>query len=350
MKKILFLGTLVLVLTEVAQAQITNCAQTLRLARSTYDAGRLHELPTLMDDCFRKSGDNGGFTKQQRVEAYQLLTVAYIYLEEPEKADETMLSLLRTDPYFKPNKDVDPAEFIALYKTFRTQPIYRLGVKFNLNSTQPNVLEFNPIANGHGAYKHQIGYSGGVTGELPFTQHLTLNAELHYTLKAFSYEFQSINPGETVPYSTTTGQEQQTMLSLPILVQYQIKENRFNPYLTGGFSTDYLFASTITGEEKRTKGQGIEPQTFDMTLQRQKINISLLAGAGIKVLIASGFIVSEVKYAYGLTKVNSSSTLLANQPLLFNYSYVDGIFKLNSLFFSIGYVQNFFNPKKLKRK
>ncbi len=87
-----------------------------------------------------------------------------------------------------------------------------------------------------------------------------------------------------------------------------------------------------------------------MTLQRQKINISLLAGAGIKVFIASGFIVSEVKYAYGLTKVNSSSTLLTNQPLLFNYSYVDGIFKLNSLFFSIGYVQNFFNPKKLKRK
>jgi hypothetical protein len=350
MKRILFLAALVLVLTDAVYAQITNCAQTLRLARSTYDQGRLHELPTLMDECLKKSGDNGGFTKQQRVEAYQLLTLAYIFLEEPEKADETMLLLLRTDPYFKPNKDVDPAEFIALYRTFRTRPVYRLGVKFNLHSTQPNVMEFNPIANGTGKYKHQFGYSGGGVGEIPLTEDLTLNAELHYTLKSFSYEFQSKNPGETSPYATTSGQEKQTMVSLPILVQYRIKENRLNPFVTGGFSTDYLFDSSISGEEKRIKAQGIESQTFDVTPQRQKINISLLAGAGFKLFVAGGFIVTEVKYGYGLTRVNSSSTLLANQPLLFNYSYVDGVFKLNSLSFSIGYVQNFFNPKKVKRK
>jgi hypothetical protein len=348
MKKILFIAALVLVLTGTTYAQITNCAQTLRLARSTYDQGRLHELPTLMDECFKKSIDNGGFTQQQRVEAYQLLTLAYIYLEEPEKADETMLLLLRTDPYFKPNKDVDPAEFIALYQTFRTQPVYRLGVKLNLNSTQPNVLEFNPIANGNGKYKHQIGYSGGVVGELPITEALTLNAELHYTLKAFSYEFQSINQGATTPYATTTGREKQTMLSLPILAQYRITESRFNPFLTGGFSTDYLLGSTISAEEKRNKAQGVEPQNFNVT--RQKINVSLLAGAGIKVFVSGGFIIAEIKYAYGLTRVNSSSTLLVNQPLLFNYSYVDGVFKLNSLSFSIGYVQNFFHPRKLKRK
>src|SRR5260221_5997013 len=99
MKKILFLGTLVLVLTEATQAQITNCAQTLRLARSTYDAGRLHELPTLMDDCFRKSGDNGGFTKQPRGEVYQLLRPAYLFLAEHENAHGNTLSVLRYRPF-----------------------------------------------------------------------------------------------------------------------------------------------------------------------------------------------------------------------------------------------------------
>jgi len=95
-------------------AQTTSCAQTIRLATSVYEQGRLHELPDLLKNCL-----NSGFTQQERVTAYKLLTLSYIYLEEPEKADESMLKLLETNPYFEINAAVDPAEFIALYNTFR---------------------------------------------------------------------------------------------------------------------------------------------------------------------------------------------------------------------------------------
>jgi len=84
-----------------------------------------------------------------------------LYLpEEPEKADESMLSLLRTDPYFKPNPDVDPAEFIGLYNTFRTRPVYRLGVKFSINASQPNVSDYNPISPGTGKYSYKVSFGG----------------------------------------------------------------------------------------------------------------------------------------------------------------------------------------------
>ena len=78
-----------------AYGQSTSCAQTLRLAQSVYDQGRLQELNGILQNCLQN-----GFTKQERVEAYKLLTLSYIYQEEPEKADEAMLDLLRTDPYF----------------------------------------------------------------------------------------------------------------------------------------------------------------------------------------------------------------------------------------------------------
>ena len=97
----------------------STCTQTLRTARSTYDQGRLQELPSLLDGCLKN-----GFTQQEKVEAYKLLSLAYIYLEESAKADEAMLNLLRTDHYFEINTSTDPAEFIALYRTFRTRPIY----------------------------------------------------------------------------------------------------------------------------------------------------------------------------------------------------------------------------------
>jgi hypothetical protein len=57
-----------------AQQKTTTCAQTLRLARSVYENGRLHELPDLMKDCLGKTE----WTTQERVDAYKLLTLAYI--------------------------------------------------------------------------------------------------------------------------------------------------------------------------------------------------------------------------------------------------------------------------------
>src|SRR3954465_3021621 len=93
----------------------SSCTQTLRSARSVYDQGRLQELPDLLEGCLKN-----GFSVQEKVQAYKLLTLAYIYLEEAAKADAAMLALLNTDHYFEINLTTDPAEFVALYKTFRT--------------------------------------------------------------------------------------------------------------------------------------------------------------------------------------------------------------------------------------
>ena len=107
-----------------------DCAQSLRLASSSYDQGRLHEIPELLKKCL----DNG-FTSIEKVNAYKLLALSYLYLEEPEKADEAMLELLNTDHFFEPNQAVDPAEFIGLYNTFRTKPLFSIGVKLSAGVT-----------------------------------------------------------------------------------------------------------------------------------------------------------------------------------------------------------------------
>ena len=81
-------------------AQTSTCAQTLRLARSTYEQGRFHEIPALLNSCLTSSN---GFSKQEKVEALRILTLSYIYQEEPLQADDAMLTLLNTDHYFEIN-------------------------------------------------------------------------------------------------------------------------------------------------------------------------------------------------------------------------------------------------------
>src|SRR5450755_433500 len=173
MKKILFLSVIVVFFAREVSAQITSCAQTLRLARSTYEQGRLHELPDLLKSCLES-----GFTTTEKVEAYKWLTLAYIYLEEPEKADEMMLNILQTDHYFEINESVDPAEFIALYNTFRTKEIYRLGLKLGANASQPNLISSNNASTASSKYQYGFGFSGSIVGEIPFYKKLTFNPEI----------------------------------------------------------------------------------------------------------------------------------------------------------------------------
>ncbi len=142
MKKFLPVGFLLFAIS-TGFSQVTNCAQTLRLASATYDQGRLHELEGLLEPCIK----SGGFSPAELVTAYKFMVLAYIYLEEPEKADATMLKILQTDHYFEVNEQVDPAEFKALYHTFRTWEIYRLGIRLSGNMTQNNVGQLQQCVN-----------------------------------------------------------------------------------------------------------------------------------------------------------------------------------------------------------
>jgi hypothetical protein len=338
-------------------AQSVSCAQTLRLAQSIYEQGRLHELEELISKALKNPSLECAKTDQ--VGLLKLLTLANIYLEDPKKADESMLMLLNINPYFEPNKDVDPAEFVALYNTFRTQPVFRLGIKFGANSSRPNVTSFNPVSDGISKYKSNLGIVGGVVVEFPVSLKLILSGELLYHQKRFTNTAVSkfttsennANNITVIDYSSSTGIETQNYISLPLLVQYEISDKRkIIPYVELGVSTDYLLGAETSVERKRVSNQSIDVKSFSLSPQREKLNFSMIAGAGARTRIASGYLVANIRYSYGLTKVNSLSTLYTNQLLLMDYNINDGIFSLNSLYFTMGYVQNFFKPKKLNRK
>ncbi|HCR54449.1 MAG TPA: hypothetical protein DIW27_08540, partial [Cytophagales bacterium] len=247
-------------------AQTSSCAQTLRLARSTYEQGRLHEIPSLVDGCIKN-----GFTVQEKVEALKLLTQTYIYLEEPEKADESMLNLLQTDHYFEINEAIDPAEFVALYKTFRTTPIYRVGIKAGTVTCRPNVASSDFANEGTAKYENRFAFTGGIALEIPFTKKLTLNPELYFHQKAFQNT--NIVTTGTGDFELVANQTM-TYVSLPLAVQYHLIDHKLNPYVLGGLSVDYLVNATLNAERKRSGFSPIEAKSYSITADREKLNLS----------------------------------------------------------------------------
>jgi len=343
-----FLLGLILIITVCrSYGQLTSCAQTLRLAQSTYEQGRLHEVPTLLQNCLANANDKD-FSKANRVAAYKLLVLSYLYLEEPEKANEAMLNLLRTDHYFAINESTDPAEFIALYRTFRTEPVYRIGGKLGVNATIPNVVKAVEANEGESKYTYKIGFQLHAAGEIPIAKNLVLAPELGFLLRNFGYE-------NTVSFTDTTfttkATEKQTWISLPVSVQYQFSSIKLKPYVAIGVEADYLLNSSFTGSRTRQGYQFIEEKAFDLKPYREKFNFSVLAAGGVHIPLSGGLIVAEVRVLYGISQVNSEATAYSVDPHLpFEYGYADSLFKLNSISITAGYVYNIFNPKKLNSR
>ncbi len=332
----------------LAQSEPTP-AQKIRLARATYEQGRLHEIPSQLDDRAIP-----GWSKSEKVEAYKILCLSYIYLEEPEKADEAMLNILRADPYFEINEAIDPAEFVALYRTFRTRPIYRIGAKLGVNASRPNVTESaTAVELSEGSeYKFLIGFQFGATADLPITKALTLHGDLLFQQKRFQLDLivdrGTVN-GEKL-LNKFTGDERQTWLSLPVTIEYRLMEKKYNPYAAAGFAVDYLLGSSITSERSRENQTSIEEKSYDFKPDRKSINFSVVAAAGVKVRMAGGFFVAEARFIYGLTNVSSKETAYANTQYALEQGYADSVYKLSSLVVTGSYIQNIFNPKKIHRK
>ena len=338
--------------------QGATCAQTLRLARATYEQGRLHEIEGQLKDCLES-----GFTKdekQLKVEGYKILCLSYIYLEEPEKADQAMLNLKKTDPYFTPNPQVDPAEFVALFNTFRKEPIYRIGAKLGGNFSRPNVSEsVSAVELGKDSgFKPSFGLQFGIAGDFPLSKKVTLHGELLYLQHRYEIT-ETVNRGIDIDtgeplINEFNGVESQTWISLPLTAEYTYLNpnsklhQKIHPYVAAGITVDYLLGAKITAERQR-EGEASIPES-GVDVDREKINLSAMVSTGIKFKIASGLFVADVRYIYGLTNVSSSETAFNNQKLLWEYGYADPIFKMGAFGLNLSYVQDIFKPKKLKKK
>jgi hypothetical protein len=363
MKRILYgiIGCL-LIFSYRAESQTTNLtgAQILRSARSIYDQGRLHELPTLLEEALKKP--NGFQSDVERVEAYKILVLTYIYLEEPQKADEAMLAILNTDHFFKYN-DSDPIEFKNLYTKFRTYPVFSLGLRVGLNQTYINTIATHYVdarSVGYGVYNPKLGFNVALVFEKEFKQRFIANPELMFSTQAFNYfnDHVYINDVEGDELATIDHTITHSRIQLNVLGQYKLKAPKGNeietfvPYLTFGPSVGYLMSSKIDGltsVENRFEFAG----TYDNTAQYKPLNVAIIAGGGIKYKMGAIYITGDLRYQYGLLNVvegkNRQENSEENSRVRSELSYLNNDFSMQNAMFSVGIIYPYFQPKKLIR-
>jgi hypothetical protein len=331
-------------------------AQILRAARAIYDQGRLHELPAVLEAAVKKGGRNA-FTQSEKIEAYQILILTYIYLEEPQKADDKMVELLRTDHFFELS-DSDPVEFRNLYNKFRHDPLFRIGIKFGVNQTQVNVIKnyfVSAESQANGKYVSNLGIQFGVVFEKDFKKKFVINPEILYNSQSFTYkntsvyfiDYDSLNRNGSASHTIN-----QTRVQTNLLMQYKIGNSKFFTYVAVGPAIGYLLSSGFTGTMDVQSREPITGSDIDTKMRYKSVNLSGVIAAGARYKIGGIFVSGDVRYQYGfLNIVNTDNRYKHDTPDLNDqitrYHYVDNDFSLNQIMINVGLIYPFFSPKKL---
>ena len=354
MKRLYFLAACLAVGISPAFSQATNCTQVGRLIQTTYEQGRLHELPGLADGCL-KAASGQGFTKEERKSALRYLTLSYIYLEEPEKADAMMLELLNTDHFYEPNKEVDPAEFIALYKKFRHTPLFRVGLKFGLNLTQTVVTSYYNVGSagaGQGGYSMSPSFQVYGVFEKDITRKLpiVLAAELGYVSRGYTYKNGQLATADEDPTKPISDQEfifTQNYLDLNVIGQWKFKNSvNLQTYVGGGPGISYLLSSSNQAKTVLGNGFTVTGGAVDDSESYNKLLVSATILAGFKYKFGEVYLTVEARYQMGFTNVINPATR-TNTEIAFDYQGRYNDYRFNNMMINLGIIYPYFKPLKL---
>jgi len=111
-----------------------DCLKSFQTARQLYDQGMIDDIHEILAPCIES-----GFTRTQKIEAYKLIILAYLFDDNQYAAERNMLEFLKKYPEYEvmPN---DPVEFVYLFESYKTKAIFSMGVTFGPNLANPELL------------------------------------------------------------------------------------------------------------------------------------------------------------------------------------------------------------------
>jgi hypothetical protein len=338
---------LLLVISMKAMSQKEDCEQTLNHASAEFDAGRFYSLPSILKPCI----DNG-FSKEQKVRAYLLLTQSYLILNDPIAAENSYLQLLTADPEYVANPVRDPVDVYYLSKKFTTTPVFTPTFQAGVNATIPQTIYVsNPSAtttNSQNGYK--IGYQVGGALDWNINERWSVSLGLAYSKKTFKYDGHNPDSGDDKSFI-----EKQDWIDVPLYLKYTRDSGIVRPFGYVGVAANLLLDAKLSAKETdlnspiRLVQQISQGPDRDISYKRNFFNRSVVVGGGIKYKVGKNFLVADVRYFFGLNNVarnpySGSDGKVDN--LLISYQYASDFFRLDNFSLNLGFVKPLYDPRK----
>lgn len=329
--------------------QSTDCEQTLNQATVEFDAGRFYGLPAILKPCL----DNG-FSKEQKVRAYLLLTQSYLILNDPIAAESSYLELLKADPEYIANPTRDPVDIFYLSKKFTTTPVFTPSFRAGINaSLQRTIYTTNTNAtptNTENSFR--IGFQVGGALDWNLNERWSICMGLGYAFRSFQTDSYNADASDQKIFI-----EKQDWVDIPIYVKYARDTGTIRPFVYIGLAANLLLNAKLSAEatDFNSPSQGVRQVSqgpdVPLSYKRNFFNRSAIVGGGVKYKVGKNFLFADVRYMAGLNDLTKNTYTDSNgqlDKLLTNYQYGSDLFRLDNLSFTIGYIKPLYDPRKRK--
>jgi hypothetical protein len=339
MRRIIVFVCVILTWLPALQAQNT-CTEQLNKAQRSFDDGLLDDIPMMLENCM-----NDGFTKEEKANAYKLLIQTYLFNEELQKADVLMMQFLNEFPNYSIVVN-DPKEFINLYNTYRTDPIFKIEVRTGIIFTTPYISEdFGPsdITTVKPDYQLKTGFNleadfiNNLTGDFDYS------AGISFTLLRLGY----INM--PYDYSTVVASLNHFYIGIPLAVRYNYNAGPFILCATAGIEPVYLLSSTasiirtdnIIGEEPI-------PGTEIYTDAHRMMDVRPFLSLGSNIDLGRDQLKVTIGYKFSLFNKLDPASYYSDINLGSKYFYFEDDMLLHHGHVSLSYIRPIYQPKKIR--
>ena len=323
-------------------SQEDECYIKLEKAQELFDSGLIEVIPSMLEPCLKD-----GFNKENTIQAYRLLIQVYLFDYNQEKAGKTMLDLLSQFPEYEINVN-DPVEIVNLFKQFQTKPRYSFSLVSGINLSNVSVIE--PFSTGNLNNLNSDYKPGSIKPLLRVSFEKYLGTRTWITLGlGYSYAGYEINESMNFGRELLWFSENMQFADVPHYINFSFgKSAKLVPYLFAGGQFSYLIKSG--GELSRINLADGSASSIgvakDITQSRLKENYSALAGMGVRLKIATGYLRANLYYTKGITDYIKDSSRYSDNENLYYFNFIDDRIKLDYFNFTIGYAYIFYQTSK----
>lgn len=329
-----------------SQIAFAQCEDALIDARASFESGNVERIPSSLFNCLDQ------LTKADQVEAYKLLSISYLYMDDPIGAENSFLALLEVDPEFKVSPS-DPIELVYLSRQYITTPITSYALKLGGNISTVTVLNQNSIEASPTdiKYKPRGGFNLQGAFNLHFNKVVSLMVELELSSWSYNKEFRGFQLSEGQTFNSIRTNIQ---ASIPIGLKLKYPGEKTFPYIYGGYSPSYALWAFASDERNPDSSPPITANNLNLLPQVNQFNHSIIVGAGLEKRIGQRFgyhyLLFDIRYRIGMTNITNEKTQFDtsnpdNVRHLYEFGQVDDDYRWNSLEFSLGYVWPNYKPR-----
>jgi len=322
-----------------------DCLVILKKVQKDYEEGIIEKIPEDISNCI-----SNGLGGEDKITAYKLLINVYLFDDRTKLAEETMKKLLVFEPEMKPNEVVDSKEFISLFNSYRTVPLFSIGLTTGINYSKITIDEEFGTYNTDlydGVYTApDFGFQVGLNGDYLIYKNIYANLEALFTNKKFSYTT------DLNEFSSLSFKESQNTIQVPLTIAYHLGKKRLKPTLKVGAYINYNFSSKTEFIRAYTQNtqSNITGPLIDVSPVRNNLTYGLIGALGVKYKVKEGYFFVDASYTQSFASIVNPSERYSNSEVLYDYQHIDDDFSMNNIFISVGYKRLFYKPKKIKTR